>query len=96
MYDNQNPETKTFLIADLVKAAQSTQEGPDLYCNHVVATIFENELVMDFYQVEPSREDTGQPKAIHRQRIVLPERIIPGFLKMISSMDEIYKAKSSK
>ncbi len=80
--------SKTYKISNLVKAAKSSQVGPDPYCNHVVATVGGVDLVLDFYQLAPKREDTKVPFAEHRQRIILPKDIVPGLLTLLVKLAE--------
>lgn len=81
--------TREFDISELVRSAKSTQEGPDIYSNHVVATVNDKELVIDFYQLSPKPGDTlSTPLASHRQRIILPHAIIPGLKKLFEMMLE--------
>lgn len=81
--------TREFNISELVRSAKSTQEGPDIYSNHVVATVNDKELVIDFYQLSPKLGDTlSIPLASHRQRVVLPHAIIPGLKKLFESMSD--------
>jgi hypothetical protein len=75
--------TKLINIDDLVLKAESIQSGPDVYANHARLVMTINELIMDLYQISPTKNSPGTPEAVHIQRVIMPLSIAKGIKKAI-------------
>lgn len=75
----------------LLANAESIQECPDLYSNHVQMTITKTEFTMDFFNLRPDIKNPTEIKPIHLQRIILSLNTAKGLATAIANLVDTFE-----
>ncbi len=90
MSDKEKDTKYPISIKELKESGRSIQVGPNLYSNHVVSTLCEHDLFLDFFNIEPDFLDTKKYISTHVQRIVIPLGVIPGMSRMLKNTKKAF------